>query len=303
MSYTCVIFCSSIPVCSVIFCSSIPVCSVCAVSFVPVYQTLHSGVHRVHTACAYIQLYMSQSISCAGQDEAPKIVRSEEPVEGGRKEPSLEELEVPESTPLAGIPPVPPSLPLSFDVGVGVRLVNAVRSLTGISHSQSISAAEATLRFVGTEVSALSDTMDALIVALAASKVRSCVSVTHWFIQCLSLTGLSSVYHSLVHPVFVTCWLIQRLSLTGSSCICHSLVHSVSVTHWFIQCLSLTGSSSVCRSLVHSVSVTHWFIQCLSLTGSSSVCRSLVHSVSVTHWFIQCLSLTGSSCVSISLIM
>ena len=128
---------------------------------------------------------MSQSVSCAGRDEAPKIVKSEEPMEGGRKEPTLEELEVPESTPLAGIPPVPPSLPLSFDVGVGVRLVNAVRSLTGISFSQSISAAEATLRFVGTEVPALSDTMDALIVALAASKVRSCVSVTRWFIKCL----------------------------------------------------------------------------------------------------------------------
>ena len=188
-------------------------------------------VHTAHTTCTYIQLHTSQSISCAGRDEAPKIVKSEEPVEGGRKEPSLEELEVPESTPLAGIPPVPPSLPLSFDVGVGVRLVNAVRSLTGISHSQSISAAEATLRFVGTEVPALSDTMDALIVALAASKVRSCVSITHWFIQCLSLTGSSSV--------------------------CHSLVHLVSVTHWFIQCLSLTGSSSVCHSLVHPVSVTH----------------------------------------------
>ena len=127
-------------------------------------------------------------------------MKSEEPMEGGRKEPTLEELEVPKSTPLAGIPPVPPSLPLTFDVGVGVRLVNAVRSLTGISFSQSISAAEATLRFVGTEVPALSDTMD----APAASNVRSCVSVTHWFIHCLSLTGSSIVCHSLVHPVSVT---------------------------------------------------------------------------------------------------
>ena len=171
-----VLFCSSIPVCSVLFCSSIPVCSVCVVAFISVYQTLHRGVHTAHTTCTYIQLHTSQSVSCAGRDEAPKIVKSEEPMEGGRKEPTLEELEVPESTPLAGIPPVPPSLPLSFDVGVGVRLVNAVRSLT------------------------------------------------------------------------------------GSSSVCHSLVHPVSVTHWFIKCLSLTGSSSVCHSLVHLVSVTHWFI-------------------------------------------
>ena len=150
-----------------------------AISLYVVFVQYHSylctkptimGVHTAHTTCKYIQLHISQSISCAGRDEAPKIVKSEEPVERGRKGPSLEELEVPESTPLAGIPPVPPSLPLSFDVGVGVRLVNAVRSLTGISHSQSISAAEATMRFVGTEVPALSDTMDALIVALAASR-------------------------------------------------------------------------------------------------------------------------------------
>ena len=132
------------------------------VAFISVYQTLHRGVHTAHTTCTYIQLYTSQSVSCAGRDEAPKIVKSEEPMEGGRKEPTLEELEVPKSTPLAGMPPVPPSLPLLFNVGVGVRLVNAVRSLTGISFSQSISVAEATLRFVGTEVPALSDTMDAL---------------------------------------------------------------------------------------------------------------------------------------------
>ena len=71
----------------------IPVCSVCAVAFVFVCQTLH---YTAHTTCKYTQLHTSQSVSCAGRDEAPKIVKSEEPMEGGRKEPTLEELEVPE---------------------------------------------------------------------------------------------------------------------------------------------------------------------------------------------------------------
>lgn len=107
-----------------------------------------------------------------GRDEVPRIVKEEEVVEGrGKKEPTLEELNDVEELSSSSQPPVPPSLPLTFDVGVGVRLANAVRSQTGISFSESMHAAETTLRFVGTEIPLLSDTMDALIVALAASKI------------------------------------------------------------------------------------------------------------------------------------
>ena len=68
--------------------------------------------------------------------------------------------------------PVQLALPTSFESSVGIRLVNAVRTQTGVSFTQSLATAVATLQFVREEVPALETVMDAIIISLHSSEVH-----------------------------------------------------------------------------------------------------------------------------------
>ena len=119
----------------------------------------------------FFQLILNNSCTdvLSGRDTSPTTAGSEPPLQAGSTAPPSEEQT---STDLsAPLPPNPNPLPNSFDISVGVRLANTVRSQTGVSFSESQAAAETTLRFVAQEIPQLADVMEGLVKALEASQV------------------------------------------------------------------------------------------------------------------------------------
>ena len=103
---------------------------------------------------------------------SPTIVGPEPPLQAGSTAPPTEALPKQQPSPdLPASPPIPHPLPTSFDISVGVRLANTVRSQTGVSFSESLAAAETTLRFVAQQIPQLADVMEGLVDALEASQV------------------------------------------------------------------------------------------------------------------------------------
>lgn len=108
-------------------------------------------------------------IVLSGRETSPTIASSEPPLQAGSTGPPLEEQT---STDLSAPPPPNPNpLPTSFDISVGVRLANTVRSQTGVSFSESQAAAETALKFVAQEIPQLAEVMEGLVKALEASQV------------------------------------------------------------------------------------------------------------------------------------
>ena len=78
---------------------------------------------------------------------------------------------------------------------MGVRLANSVRSQTGVSFSESLAAAETTLRFVAQQIPQLSDVMEGLVKALEASQVsmEECVYLCTWDVHGMHVYALVRV--------------------------------------------------------------------------------------------------------------
>lgn len=101
---------------------------------------------------------------------SPAITGPEDPLQAGSTAPPLDlTADIPATS------PIPPPLPTSFDISVGVRLANTVRSQTGVSFSESLAAAETTLRFVAQQIPQLADVMEGLVASLEASQVEEIV--------------------------------------------------------------------------------------------------------------------------------
>ena len=117
---------------------------------------------------------------------SPAIVGPEPPLQAGGTVPPLDPTADQQAT-----SPIPPPLPTSFDISVGVRLANTVRSQTGVSFSESLAAAETTLKFVAQQIPQLADVMEGLVGALEASQVGRV-----YFCTCMHTCMRTGVYRS-----------------------------------------------------------------------------------------------------------